>query len=309
MTDARTYTSSELSQFRNCRREWWLRQYRRLKLKPQFEKVSAAHLGTLVHACLEIFYDPNQHKRAWVDALSIERERLHDLLEDGKVFEQWYDAMIEQVEYARIIVDGYIEWTEEEGVDQGIQFLSTETKVEAIIEGVKFLAKMDAIVLDEDEMLMFLDHKTAQSFPLLWKGLLIREQFLHYEMLNRATSDTPTAGVLVNGLRKVKRSSTSEPPYYERNRRYFGKTQVDNYQARALAIVKDIESVTARLDAGESHQTAAYARPNSDCHWRCEFFNICHMFDDGSRVEDFLEEYYEAGDPLERYDEKETINE
>ena len=68
-----------------------------------------------------------------------------------------------------------------------------------------------------------------------------------------------------------------------------------------MAVIRDINDVTARLDAGESHLTAAYPRPNKDCSWKCEFFPVCPLFDDGSRAEDMIQSLYVVGDPLDRY--------
>jgi hypothetical protein len=38
-----------------------------------------------------------------------------------------------------------------------------------------------------------------------------------------------------------------------------------------------------------------------DCSWDCDFFNICGMFDDGSRVEDAIADLFEERDPMQRY--------
>ena len=70
-----------------------------------------------------------------------------------------------------------------------------------------------------------------------------------------------------------------------------------------MATINDIRDVTRRLDAGESHLSAAYPHPTGDCHWRCEFFSVCSMLDDGSRAEDMLQSLFVVGDPLERYPE------
>ncbi len=310
MTEQRAYTASEMGGFRNCRRSWWLNTYRRLRLKPELQRPSKARIGSLVHACLENLYEGDWGEGdAWMEPLTAERKRLKEVAKDSDVSAEWMTDMLEQIEFARIIVEGYIDWAEAEGADQGLTVLSCEVKVDVVIAGVRFLGKIDMLVEDQHDQRLFVDHKTTVSFEMLWNGLLINEQFLHYEMLNRADAGDNTAGAIINGLRRVKRSESAKPPFYERNRRYFGDEQVANYTTRALAIVRDIEDVRERLDNGESHQTAAYPRPNSECHWRCEFFGVCHMFDDGSRVEDFLRERYDEADPLDRYADKEDMHE
>jgi hypothetical protein len=108
-------------------------------------------------------------------------------------------------------------------------------------------------------------------------------------------------GMVFNMLRKVKRSARANPPFFKRAEVRFNEHQLTSAWYRVMAIINDIEAVTARLDAGESHYTAAYPRPNGDCSWKCEFYPVCGLFDDGSRAEDMLISLYQVGDPLERY--------
>jgi hypothetical protein len=63
----------------------------------------------------------------------------------------------------------------------------------------------------------------------------------------------------------------------------------------------DMMGVKAALDAGVSHHQVAYPRPSGDCSWKCPFFAICPMFDDGSAVESAIEAHYEASDPYDYY--------
>ena len=65
----------------------------------------------------------------------------------------------------------------------------------------------------------------------------------------------------------------------------------------------DIEEVEVRLSSGEDHRYAAYPNATRDCHWQCEFYPVCGMFDDGSRAEDMLSAIYQVGGQLDRYPE------
>ena len=64
-----------------------------------------------------------------------------------------------------------------------------------------------------------------------------------------------------------------------------------------------MEIVDARnkLDSGANHHEVVYPRPSRDCSWKCDFFAICKMFDDGSNIDGLIREYYEEADPDERY--------
>ena len=156
------YTSSEMALYRYCRRSWWLKTYRRLRLKPHLHRPSKARVGTLVHAGLEILYDPTQDDPdGWAGILDDERVRLDLMLTTDLVDEQWHKDMLEQVEHARIIIEGYVEWTKETGADQGLTFIAAEKKVKATLLGVNFLGKLDSILRDEDGAFLYMDHKTT----------------------------------------------------------------------------------------------------------------------------------------------------
>jgi hypothetical protein len=45
----------------------------------------------------------------------------------------------------------------------------------------------------------------------------------------------------------------------------------------------------------------AYPNPTENCAWDCEFFVVCPMHDDGSRVDDAIAALYVSGDPMARY--------
>ncbi len=79
--------------------------------------------------------------------------------------------------------------------------------------------------------------------------------------------------------------------------------QLENAWVKVMGVVHDIISVEGRLAAGESHHLVVYPRPSRDCHWKCEFYHVCSMLDDGSRAEDMLQSLFVIADPLERYPE------
>ena len=56
------------------------------------------------------------------------------------------------------------------------------------------------------------------------------------------------------------------------------------------------------LDAGESHYKNAYPSPSKDCKWKCQFFTVCTLMDDGSAAEQALSEMFEEGDPYSYYE-------
>ena len=152
----------------------------------------------------------------------------------------------------------------------------------------------------------FLDHKTCTNFPDLQRALDASEQMPTYLLLERsdsALSGEHTHGAIFNGLRKVKRTVNAKPPFFDRFDKTYNEHELMSQWARIHGQVGDIEAVEVRLGRGESHLTAAYPSKTRDCHWQCEFYAVCPMFDDGSRAEDMLAAIYKVGGQLDRYPE------
>jgi hypothetical protein len=60
-------------------------------------------------------------------------------------------------------------------------------------------------------------------------------------------------------------------------------------------------SVRKALDEGQDHHYVAYPRPSRDCKWKCNFFAVCPLFDDGSAAEHAITELYTVGDAYSYY--------
>jgi hypothetical protein len=66
-------------------------------------------------------------------------------------------------------------------------------------------------------------------------------------------------------------------------------------------VLSDMLDVREALDNGESHFRHAYPKPSRDCKWKCQFFAICPLFDDGSAAEAALSDAFESSDPYGYY--------
>lgn len=73
-----------------------------------------------------------------------------------------------------------------------------------------------------------------------------------------------------------------------------------------LGAARDVMRAEEELRAGANHLEVVYRTWRDECSWDCDFFAICPMFNDGSRVEDAISGIYTIGRPLERYDSAEV---
>lgn len=302
-------SNSEIQTFKRCRRKWHLSYYR--KLVPIREEVLGARsIGTIVHACIAEWYS----MLARGDDQDVEAIlEMHDALVQENV-ERRPDQMEEiykEADLSRAMVEGYFEWLEETGSDEGIVPVGVEEEVEQHIETpvtktiVQIQAKLDLRVkydgagdTPED---MFLDHKTVQNFTDPTRTLHLDEQMLLYDWLLR-WKDQYVSGAIYNMIRKVKRTRAAKPPFFERMTIRHSKQQLRSFHNRLMGELETMIDVRRRLDAGEDPMFVAYPTPNRNCSWDCPFFDVCDLID---RPEDDPDHYlsliFEEGDPYARY--------
>jgi len=301
VSDPRVLTQSELSTWLRCRRKWWLGYYRKLRRK-RYEGAPLS-IGNLVHYGLEAWYRPSDRRHP-SDAIRAKCEEMLGQYPDST------NDILDCAELAGIMVEGYMEWLEAEGPDSDLEVVGAETPVEVQIGAYRLRGKIDApVVRRSDSLRLQLEHKTAQNLTDIPKTAQTNFQFLTYDLLAylAARQLEPgihrTDGIIVNMLRKVKRTARAKPPFYGRHEVRHNTDELRNHWRHVLAIARETDAAAARLDAGEPHQHVVPPTPMRNCSFDCSFYAVCGagMFDDGSDVEGMLASAYELHDPLERY--------
>lgn len=303
-------SNSELRTFKRCRRKWWLAYNR--KLEPGYrELVGARSVGTRVHFALASYYsgswDIDEALSTYKESAAYDRELLleQDPLNDLRKFES-------EVELGLIMLEGYFDWLGESGIDMGLTVIAAETPIEAPLKGidnVNLRGKLDLRVQREfDGARLFLDHKTVGSLQQANGTIIQDEQMLTYHLLEKLEafaigdeSGERTDGGLYNMLRKVKRTATAKPPFYDRIEVRHNDTELRNFYVRITGEVRRILEAEQALADGVDHHYVVPPNPTRDCSWDCDFYKMCPMLDDGSRAEDFLRDNFAIGDPDARY--------
>lgn len=171
------FSNSELQTFKRCRRKWWLAWYRKLVLQvDSFTGVRST--GTRVHAALQAWYVPEGQQR--VDPRdALERVIVDDwtkiknlATERGTSDEQQAELATEFVastNLERAMVEGYVQWLEETGVDAELRIIGSEMPLVVDVElpmgideprHVQFIGLLDARTYrTTDGKRLFVDHK------------------------------------------------------------------------------------------------------------------------------------------------------
>lgn len=293
-------SNSELATFKECRRKWWLTYYRGLTPKnvPMHGPLA---LGTRIHYALEMYYtDHSDPIEVFVN--TVEEDRVWLLAEERDTTD--FDK---EAELGRIMLEGYLEWLEETGADSDLEVVSAEQKlIVPIMDGkVNIIGKLDMRVKRKiDGVRLFMDHKTAASASNVTRTAHMNWQpkmYLLLEML-KDDEDQRCDGMIYNILKKVKRTATAKPPFYERVEIRHNKETMRAFWLQVHGVIQQIIATRAALDAGHDPHVVAYPTPTNDCTWKCPFYAACPMFDDGSAAEHMIEDYFVQADPYKRYE-------
>ena len=313
-------SNSEIQTFKSCKRKWMLGVY--YGLSPDKEEfVGPLPLGVRIHNALDHYYTEGVKDSHPMD----EYVRLQNA--DNLRFADSPDASNSEAvskfqkesELGRIILEGYLDWVEEEHADTEIEFIVNEIALRYFPEEfdgrVEIIGKIDALVRRIfSDTYAILDFKTAQHFKDYLVASHHSEQLPLYINLKNKTAkpgEPKVDGGRYRLLKKVKRTGTAKPPFYQDVDVRFNKKSLDAHWKRTIGTIQEILDLRQNLDDNKDH--LVYAYPTQKMGWECQtcpFFKGCFMLDDGSDAEGFFTDFYVQKDPNARYDEaKESENE
>jgi hypothetical protein len=308
MSEIIRLSNSELQTFKDCRRRWWLNYYRRLQPK-QKDMTGALALGTRIHAALDAHYAQGTPLlQAHSDLVEKDKQLLLSDFRDVNDLET-------EAELGRIMLEGYEQWVEENGIDAELEMISTEEKIIApLFNGaVELQGKLDMRVRRKaDGVRLFRDFKTVGGSLSEFSSMAhMNEQVMTYMLLESSKFDEKerSEGGIFTLLKKVRRTAAAKPPFYDHVEIRHNIFTMRSFWQRIHGTIADLMRIRTALDAGENPAFHVYPRASRDCKWKCQFFAICPMFDDGSAVEQALSDSYEEKDPYAYYDTDKTGSE
>ena len=115
-------SNSEIQTFKDCRRRWWFTYYRRLQPKDK-QFTGALALGSRIHEALDQYYSTGKPLlEAHTDLVELEKAELLTDFRDVSELEK-------EAELGHIMLEGYLQWVEENGVDAELEMISTEETI------------------------------------------------------------------------------------------------------------------------------------------------------------------------------------
>jgi hypothetical protein len=308
MSDVVRLSNSELQTFKDCRRRWWFTYYRRLQPKYK-DATGALALGTRIHAALDEYYTLGTPLlEAHQKLVNSEKEALLVDFRDVSELEK-------EAELGHIMLDGYLQWMEEEGIDADLEMISTEeTIIAPLFNGeVELQGKLDMRVRRKsDGVRMFRDFKTVGGSLSDFANLApMNEQIMTYMLLEQSKDKDGerSDGGIFTMLKKVRRSAAARPPFYDQIEVRHNIFTLRSFWDRIHGTIADLMRVRTALDKGENPAFHAYPSPSRDCKWKCKFYSVCTLVDDGSAAEQALSEMFVEADPYAYYGEEKKGNE
>ena len=298
-----TLSNSEIQVFKDCRRKWWLNYYRRLMPKKK-DYTGALALGSRIHEALDQYYSSD----GVIDLLDAHTALVNKDMDTLVAEFRDTSALEAEAELGRIMLEGYLQWMDEEGIDSNLDKISNEEIIsmplfngDVILQG-----KLDMRVRRKnDGVRMFRDFKTVGgSFSDFGSQAQMNEQILTYMLLEHAQNTDPSErseGGIFTLLKKVKRTANARPPFYEQIEVRHNVFTMRAFWQRIHGAISDLIGVKKALDEGADPNFVAYPRPTKDCKWKCQFYTICPLIDDGSAAEAAISEMYEVSDPYGYY--------
>lgn len=290
---------SEIAKFLRCRRSWALNYHYGWGVNPAYAPaVSAALLGTRIHAALEAYYgydiDPCSALGVIYDH---ERMKRPDAVPELTGEQDW----------AMIMVSGYLEWAAEHGIDEEHDVVSVEQTVELPIvlsgnEGTAIVSgKLDQIVRRKvDGALCLRDWKTVGTLHKADLLVLDPQMRIYSAVLSAINPDLRVDGALYSMLLRSKRSARATGPFYEQVHISYNPRDHESMLIRLTGILSDMAAVKRQLEEGKEFRRVAYPTPMTDrCGWDCTYTHVCSLFDDGSRAWDAMRGNYVERDPYD----------
>jgi hypothetical protein len=295
-------SNSEIRTYQTCRRKWMLAYYHGWRLKQSEEDpTGAVTIGSQIHLAMEAWYGHS------IDPLAVLNWSYRDVIAMRPEFEK---PLMKDLDMALAMVEGYLQWAAETGVDAGLEVVAAEHVVAYEIPltdpglSVVLRAKLDLLFRRRsDGRLLLRDWKTVGTFRKA-DALLLDQQMRFYVMLQALSHRDPRDridGVLYLMMRRSKRTVRATGPFYAQEEVSYNRHDLNSTYQRARQVVSEIVLAHTQLDAGVDHHAIAYPNPGDYCSWGCAFRSICPMFDDGSRVEEAITARFEKGDPYRYY--------
>lgn len=285
---------SDLRAWLDCRRRFYLQNVYGASEANSTAGVNPpgnADIGTLVDYGLNFLFEakvrpslsfaPNVPQNMPTDELAIEWSKAIDL--------------------ADIMLDGFEEWWSEQ--PESAQLRTIGTQVEVSHRFGPFVVTPPGGIIPHHAYVTIVGHLDLEAHDHKYDCLSVNDfktvatlmqgprqidwQLNMYALLLSKVRGKPVGSARHIQLRRVKRTSRANPPFYGIKELVLGELQHQRAELLLRNMISDILSLTPWLS--ETPEDNFYPSPSGECGWKCRVESICAMMDDDSDWESVAE--------------------
>jgi len=278
--DAFIVRHTELQQFLNCERYWFLASHNGMNKEPLVRN-NKLRFGICWHKALERYYEGNKtFEEAWngfLEGVEEEKEELHKNIGDGMYDPDISKELQEEQDLGYKMLAHYVEWDRQQAP---LNVTSVEERMLVPFGNNTYLAaKLDGVVFDGQEY-MVLEHKAFSkstnvgdpgNLPLdLQMGIQL------YILGKRIGSEGHARAAIYNLARKQAPSSRVKNPIFGRHYVLRTLKELDILEDYISQVIRQMKEVS-----NKERQPLYNPQMMGFCSWGCPFRNLCENLNKG----------------------------
>jgi len=296
---------TELPQFLNCPREWFLSSHNGMNLEPRLTNPKL-RFGTCWHKALEEYYKNgfslDEAIRGWQEAMSEERDRIYQEIGEGLYDPDMVETLNQEDELGTNLLRHYVPWDQEENRKIGLRVQHVERRlVVPIGDSIYLAAKLDGEVTDSAGDYWVLEHKSqGKSSRVDNPDNLVLDVQMGLQLITlqiALNEETNIRGALYNLTRKQLPGPRVKAPVFGRHRVTRNKHELRNlynYLKRnahqMISISENAGHFNTEEDASNLLNMIDYnPQMFGKCAWGCAFREVCESANRGENVNYLLE--------------------
>lgn len=284
--------ATEVSQYLNCPRNWFVQSHNGLNLEPPL-KPQKLRFGTIWHLAMEYLYSGKDPFQGIEDGIRHELDLIHELL---AVDPDVHQGVEEDKLLLYSMLKSYMEWrnSEADPTDDMFKVYSVEERFVVPFNNdtpYYLVAKLDAILEDRSGGLWVLEHKTrskGSSVTVAPDLQLDMQTGLQLLVCKHAFPDKTVKGVIYNLARKQALTSRVRSPVFGRHEIFRSKSELDILEIFLNMLAADMKRDAAR-DKTDMHCLRYNPNTFGICTWGCSVKDVCEAMIRGEDVDYLIE--------------------
>lgn len=271
-----------------CQRSWMLGYYRNLQPDWGLRRTPVSFdTGNIVHAGLGGYYLGDHSAPHAERAIHAFRDNLYSKLAEEADMKAWDKSVL----MAERMVEAYIIWVEDNGLDVGEDTIEVETRMTMPLGNVHgydvYLHGQPDRLVNTPSGMVIEDWKTGD----IKRQFLMESdwQLLNYIMMSRFNHGAMPVGARHRRLNRSMHTAAAKADQFAQHHVSVNELRLSNHYQHVMHQVDLLVSKKIQLDEGLDPTLGCTPNRNTQCSWDCSFKEVCPLMDDGADFEYILD--------------------